>query len=120
MMFAKASIILTLIVSLLFATQAPGWTLPAQMKAGGGCAQMQCMQGCCAAKACCHVTEQQPVPQQSTPAPRNVQLPEATLDLHAWTFLFLPPAARRPFVIHDEVSAAHTLPPLAASCIRLI
>jgi hypothetical protein len=40
--------------------------------------------------------------------------------LRAYTILFFPPAARRPFVILDEPGAAHSLSPLAVSCIQLI
>ena len=47
-MLAKASLILTLIVSLLFVTQAQPLALTVEMKPGGVCAGMPCGHGCCA------------------------------------------------------------------------
>jgi len=52
-MVAKTSLILTLLVSLLFATEARPLALPVEMKHGGACAGMHCVQGCCAKMACC-------------------------------------------------------------------
>jgi hypothetical protein len=119
-MLAKASLILTLIVSLLFVTQAQPLALTSEMKPGGVCAGMACGHGCCTNVACCKVTEQQKAPQTPTPAPQSTHVQLAALELRAYTILFTPPAARRSFVILDETSAAHTLSPLAVSCIRLI
>ncbi|MDR3406483.1 MAG: hypothetical protein P4L99_28625 [Chthoniobacter sp.] len=121
-MFAKTSLILTLVLSLLFVTQAQTVVVPVEMKQGGGCAAMQCGAGCCANVVCCKVTEQQKAPQTPVPAsPDNqAQVQLAALDWRAYTILFLPPVPRRPFVVSDEASTAHTLPPLAVSCIQLI
>jgi hypothetical protein len=120
-MFAKTSLILTLLVSLLFVAQAQPAVLPVEMKQGGACAGMQCARGCCTNIACCKVIEQQKAPQSPAPAPQqhnDIQL--ASIGLRAYTILFTPPARVRPLVILDEASTAHTLSPLAASCIRLI
>jgi hypothetical protein len=119
-MRARISIVILLILSLLLGAQAQWMALPVEMKAGGICATKDCARDCCANTACCKTTEQQKSPQKPAPAQHNAQFQLATLGLRTWTILFLPPATRRPFVILDEVDAAHTLPPLAASCIRLI
>jgi len=120
-MFARTSLILALILGLLFATQARPVVMPVEMKQGGGCAAMQCARGCCANTACCSAIEQKQAPQ--TPAPpqqyhQDMQL--VALELRAFTLVLTPPASRRPVVIHDDIWTAHSLPPLAASCIRLI
>ena len=120
-MFARLPLILTLILSLLFVTQAQPIGMPVEMKQGGMCAGMQCVRGCCTHKTCCATVEQKQAPQ--TPAPsqsqqHNVQF--VALEMRAYTFLLPPPAPRRPVVIRDDTWTAHALPPLAASCIRLI
>jgi len=113
-------------MSLLFVTQGQTGALvvPVEMKQGGGCAAMQCAAGCCANVVCCKVTEQQKAPLTPTPAPQSaqghVQVQMAALDLRSYTILFLPPVPRRPFVVSDEASTAHTRSPLAVSCIQLI
>ena len=119
-MFAKTPLILTLLVNLLFATQAQRVTLPVEMKSGGACATKQCAPGCCTNKACCKVTERQKAPPAPAAAPQYAHLQLAAIGLHAYTLLFLPPAPRRPVVILDDTTAAHTLSPRAVSCIRLI
>jgi hypothetical protein len=119
-MRARISIVILLILGLLFGAQAQWMTLPVEMKTDGICATKHCTRGCCANTACCKTTEQQKTPQSPAPSPQIPHLQLATIGLRAWTYLFLPPAPRQPFVIFDEVGAAHTLPPLAASCIQLI
>ena len=119
-MSAKTSLILTLLVSLLFVTQAQPVALPVEMKQGGTCAGMDCARGCCTNMVCCKVMEQQKAPQTPTPFRQYTHVQLATIGLRAYTLLFIPPAPRRPFVILDEASTAHTLSPLAVSCIRLI
>ncbi|MEP6668476.1 MAG: hypothetical protein ABJF10_04945 [Chthoniobacter sp.] len=121
-MFARTPLILTLVLSLLFVTQGRTVVLPVpvEMKQGGGCAAMQCASGCCANVACCKVTEQQKAPQSPVPVSADAQVQWAAIDPHAYTILFLPPVPRRPFVVSDEASTAHTLSPRAVSCIQLI
>ena len=119
-MRARISIVILLILGLLFGAQAQWMTLPLEMKAGGICATKHCERGCCTNAACCKTTEQQKTPQSPAPAQPIPHLQLATIGLRAWTLLFLPPTPRQPFVILDEIGTAHTLPPLAASCIRLI
>lgn len=120
-MLARIPLILALIVSLLFVTQAQPMAMPVEMKQGGMCAGMQCLRGCCANTTCCAVVEQKQGPE--TPAPPQTQHHDVqfvAIELRAYTLLLPPPAPRCPVVIHDDTWAAHTLPPLAASCIRLI
>ena len=120
-MFAKTSLILTLLVSLLFVTQAQPTALPVEMKQGGACAGMPCVRGCCPNVACCNATEQQNAPQTPASAPQQhtyVQL--AAIGLRTYILLFTLPARERPLVILDEASTAHTLSPLAVNCIQLI
>jgi hypothetical protein len=119
-MFAKASLILTLIVGLLFVTQAQPMARPAEMRPGGACAGMQCARGCCANAMCCTLVERQQAPQTPAPAPQHTDVQLATIGLRTYTLLFTPPPLRRPFVILDKTSAAHSLSPRATSCIRLI
>jgi hypothetical protein len=119
-MLARTSLILTLIVSLLFVGQAQKVIVPVEMKEGGACAAMKCVRGCCNNATCCTTTEQQQAPQIPTPATPGKDLQLATIGLRARIAFFAPPAPRQPFVIRDESSTAHTLSPLAASCIRLI
>ncbi len=119
-MLAKISLILTLIVSLLFVTQAQPVALPVEMTKGGMCAGLDCASGCCANMACCNMMEQRKAPKTPVPAPQSTHVQLATLGLRAYTLVFTPPASRRPFVISDEAGTAHSLSPLAVSCIRLL
>ena len=119
-MLAKASLVLTLLVSLLFVTQVQPRTVSAEMQRDGVCAEMRCDRGCCANVACCKVAEQHKTPQAPRSAPHSAPVQLAAIELRAYTILLIPPAARHPFVILDEPGAAHTLSPLAVSCIRLI
>lgn len=121
-MFARTSLILALILSLLFVTQARPVVMPVEMKQGGVCAGAPCARGCCANTVCCAAVEQKDAPQTPTQPQQQLQqdVPFAALELRAFTLVFTPPAARRPIVMPDDIPAAHALPPLAASCIRLI
>ena len=121
-MLAKTSLILTLIVSLLFVTQAQPAAMPVEMKPGGACVGMECVRGCCANVVCCSTAEEQKAP--PTPArpasQQHLDVQLATVALRAYTILPTPSARKHVFVILDEASAAHSLSPRAASCIRLI
>jgi hypothetical protein len=120
-MLAKSSLILTLLVSLLFVTQAQPAVAPVEMKPGGACAGMECVRGCCMNVVCCSTTEQQKAPPPPAPASQqhlDVQL--GAIALRAYTILPTPSARKLVFVILDEASTAHSLSPRAASCIRLI
>ena len=113
-MSAKTTLILTLLVSLLFATQAP---LRSERSASA-CAK--CVLACCADKACCAMSGQQPAPRTPAPVvPRNdAQL--AAFELLDFPLLYALPVTERTFVILDEACADHALPPRLAGCIRLI
>jgi len=118
-MFAKTSLILTLIVSLLFVTQARPAADSRAMKMPA-CAAMICAKPCCANMPCCAVQPQrEPAPEQA-PAPSRGGVESADIAAHTFSFLYALPVPERRFVIRDEARAAHTLPPLAATCIRLI
>jgi hypothetical protein len=119
-MLAKASLILTLVLSLLFVTQAQPFPLPVEMKAGGECAEMKCERNCCHNPVCCASMEQQRSPQKPTLPPQDNFVQLATIGMRTCTLLFLPPAAPRLFVIRDDARVAHALTPLAANCVRLI
>ncbi len=120
-MLARTSLILTLILSLLFVSEAQPQALPVEMKPGGSCAGMDCRHGCCMNMACCRLAEQQKAPQTPAPASQHqIHLQVATIWLRAATLFFQPLAGEHRFVILDETSAAHTRAPLAVSCIRLI
>src|SRR6266853_4682205 len=66
-MLAKTFTVLTLIVSLLFATQAQAFARPAETN----CAAMKCVRGCCPDIACCRKTGQHGAPDAPAPAPRQ-------------------------------------------------
>lgn len=118
-MFAKTSLILTLIVSLLFVTQARPASDSRAVKMPS-CMAMVCVKPCCANMSCCATQPQRdPAPEQA-PAPSRGGVELAVVAAHTFPFLYALPAPQRRFVIRDEARAAHTLPPLAATCIRLI
>ena len=84
------------------------------------CAAMVCVKPCCASMVCCAAQPQRdPAPAQA-PAPSRGGIEQAVIAAHTFSFLYALPAPERRFVIRDEALAAHTLPPLAATCIRLI
>ena len=118
-MFAKTSLILTLIVSLLFVTQARPAADSRAVKMPA-CVALVCVKPCCASMACCVTQPQRESAPEQAPAPSRGGVESAVLAAHTFSFLYALPAPERRFVIRDEARAAHTLPPLAASCIRLI
>ena len=118
-MFAKTSLILTLIVSLLFVTQARPVANSRALKMPS-CVAMVCTKPCCANMPCCATQPQRdPAPEQA-PAPARGGVEPAFIAAHTFSFLYALPAPERRFVIRDEARATHTLPPLAATCIRLV
>jgi hypothetical protein len=119
-MLPRASLILTLIVSLLFVTQARPAVMSVEMKPGGLCAAVPCVRDCCTNVTCCAAAEQKDAPQTPTPTQHQDHVQLTALELRAFTILFTPPVPRHPVVIHDDTWTAHSLPPLAVSCIRLI
>ena len=118
-MFAKTTLILTLLLSLLFVTQARPAADSRAVKMPS-CVAMVCMKPCCANMPCCATQPQHdPAPEQA-PAPARGGVELAALAAQTFPFLYTLPAPQRRFVIRGEACAAHTLPPLAATCIRLI
>ena len=84
------------------------------------CVAMVCAKPCCASMACCVAQPQRESAPEQAPAPSRGGVESADIAAQTFPFLYALPAPQRRFVIRDEARAAHTLPPLAASCIRLI
>jgi hypothetical protein len=118
-MFAKASLILTVVVGLFFSTQVFPVTFPLEMTRGN-CAKMECTMGCCANKACCAAMQQHRTPQPIHRTTSRPDLQLATLKLRDVAPLYFLPPALGSLVVRDEAQAGHTPPPLAVNCIRLI
>lgn len=119
-MSARTFLILTLVASLLFSPQARS-AAPAPLEEKmPGCAMMNCVTGCCAQMACCVRSAQDQRRPEQAPAPQRVNLELAVLSLRTFSLLYLFPPTERSFVIRDEPHAAHALPTLAVTCIRLI
>jgi hypothetical protein len=119
-MSVKLSILFALLVSLLAAPLAQrAAALPVGMQMPG-CAMITCANGCCAEMPCCAQSRQgQPLPEQAPASPRT-DTQFAVAVFHAALLFHARPIAERSFVILDEVSASHLLPPLATNCIQLI
>ena len=118
-MLAKTSLILSLVLSLLFSPQA-GAAADARLAKRPGCVAMVCVKPCCANMVCCAGQPQRESAPKQAPAPSRGGVESADIAAQTFPFLYALPAPPRRFVIRDEARAAHTLPPLAASCIRLI
>ena len=118
-MSVKLSILFALLVSLLatpLAQRAAALPIAMQMP---GCA-MTCINGCCAMMPCCAKSQRAQSQPEQAPIPRRTdgQLPAIIVRIPLLFHAL--PAAERTFVILDEASAGHTLPPLAMNCIQLI
>ena len=118
-MSARAILILALILSLLCSPQADA-AADARFAKMSGCMAMVCVKPCCASMVCCAAQPQREAAPEQAPAPSRGGVELALIAAHTVTFLYALPAPQRRFVIRDEACAAHTLPPLAATCIRLI
>ena len=118
-MLARAFLILSLVLSLLCSPQA-GASADVRLAKMPGCVAMVCVKPCCASMACCAAQPQRESAPNQAPAPSRGGVELALIATHTITFLYALPAPQRCFVIRDEIHAAHTLPPLAATCIRLI
>ena len=84
------------------------------------CVAMVCAKPCCASMVCCAAQPQHESAPEQAPAPSRAGVESADIATHTVIFLSALPAPQRCFVMRDEAQAAHTLPPLAATCIRLI
>jgi hypothetical protein len=117
---ARACLIITLVLSLLFTPQAANATTDPVKSAMPGCAMAGCVTGCCARMACCALfAEDQRRPEQA-PARQPVGIDLAVLSARIFSILRVFPTAERRLFLSEEVRAAHTLPRLAATCIQLI
>jgi len=117
-MFAKASLIFTLVVSLFFSTQVFPLMAPVEV-AKGDCAKMECTMGCCANKACCAAMQEHRAPKPIQRTPRS-DLQVGTIGLRTFALLYFLPPPLRSFAIRDDGHGRHTPPLLAVNCIRLI
>ena len=84
------------------------------------CVAMVCVKPCCASMVCCVAQPQRESAPEQAPAPVRGGVESADISAQTFPFLYALPAPQPRFVIRDEARAAHTLPPLAATCIRLI
>ena len=114
-MIARILLILALVLSPLAlpAADSRAVKMPA-------CAAMVCAKPCCASMACCVAQPQRESAPEQAPAPVRGGVESADIAAQTFPLLYALPAPLRRFVIRDEACAAHTLPPLAATCIRLI
>jgi hypothetical protein len=117
-MLAKTPLILALVASLFFSTQAFPFTSPVEIKKGD-CAKMECAMGCCANKTCCAAMQQHRA-QQPIHETSRLDLQLAAIGSRDFAPLYFLPPALRSFVIRDDARAGHTPPLLAVNCIRLI
>ena len=118
-MAIRTSLIFTMILSLLLTAQALPAARPLVKSTPVGCVETPCVNGCCSSKACCEGSQQQQAPQSPTPLVPRPEL-QLAVDSQVFALLHALLPATRDFIILDEVSGGHSLPPLAASCIRLI
>ena len=119
LMFNRVFLILSLILGLLFGSQA-GAAVDGRLAKMPGCISMVCVKPCCASMVCCVAQPERESAPNQAPAPSRGGVELALIAAHTVTFLYALPAPQRCFVMRDEARAAHTLPPLAATCIRLI
>ena len=116
----RAHIILVLLLSLLFTTQAPIATAQPTGAKMPGCAMTTCISGCCSQMACCARSRQDPRHEEQTPAPHRINLEFVALGQQDFSVLYALPSAARRLVPREEAQGTHTLPRLAATCIQLI
>lgn len=119
-MSAKSALIFTLILSLLFTSQALPVARPVAKSDPVKCVEMPCVKGCCHSKACCEMAQQQKAPEVPRPLAPRPELQVAPIDFSFFALVFAPRWTTREFFILDEVSGGHLLPPLVTSCIQLI
>ena len=118
-MFTRTLLILALVASLLTGPLARP-AADVRVVKMPACAAMVCAKPCCASMVCCTAHSQRPSAPEQAPAPVRGGVESADIAAQTFPFLYALPAPLRCFVIRDEACAAHTLPPLAATCIRLI
>jgi hypothetical protein len=119
-MSVKLSILFALLVSLLVAPLAQRTAaLPVAMQMPG-CTMTTCVNGCCAMMPCCAKSEQWQQQPEQAPAPPRGDIQLTAIVFHVVSLFYARPVTERSFVILDEASSGHTLPPLATNCIQLI
>ena len=86
-MFARTSLVLTLILSLLLGAQALPIARPVVKSEPAKCVEMVCVKGCCSNKACCESSQQQQAPQSPTPLAPPPELQLAPIDFQIFALL---------------------------------
>lgn len=119
-MLAKIPIALALILTLLFSGAALPTAGSEVKREAASCVATVCVKGCCTSKACCAGAQQQDSRQSPSPSAPRPELQATALDFQIFAVLYAVPAEARNFIIIDEKSGGHALPPLVASCIQLI
>ncbi len=119
-MFARISLIVPLLLSLLCAGLTPPAPRAVVQREAGACVGMACLKGCCTMKTCCDSARQQqaPKPPESRAARPELQLIAPSFQVFAEVYVRTERASH--FITADEQSGAHAPPPLARSCIQLI
>jgi hypothetical protein len=118
-MFARISLVVTLLASLLCAwLVTPTRAVP--RRDAGECESMPCVKACCAMKACCESGQQQEAPRSPESLAARTELQLAAPSFHVFAMLYVPAPSSREFIMAEEWSGAHAPPPLARSCIQLI
>src|SRR4051812_2276711 len=119
-MFARISLILPLLLSLLCA----GFVAPPRREVAPreaqGCVAMACRTACCTMKACCDSARQQPAPKSPESLAARPELQLIAPSFQVFAGLYVAPTGTWNFIPADETSGAHAPPPLARSCIQLI
>lgn len=119
-MFARISLILPLLLSLLCAGLTAPPTREVVQREAGACVGMECLKACCTMKTCCDSAQQQQAPKspESLAARPELQLIAPSFQVFAEVYVRRERAWH--FITADEWSGAHAPAPLARSCIQLI
>ena len=119
-MRARASVIFTLILSLLFVSQVQltARAVPLVSTCSGTCDR--CTRGCCGDMACCLKSEQKNSSSAPAPSPHQYEVKLGTLGLQWPVRLSAAPAKLESFVVFDVLSSDHRRSPLAITGVLLI
>jgi hypothetical protein len=116
----RIHLVIALLLSLLFTPQAAMSVAQPDGAKMPGCGMTACQSGCCVEMPCCArfaTDHRQP---ERVPAPQRVNAEFSALGLRNVPILFVRPRVESSLVLREEAMEAHTLPRLAATCIRLI
>ncbi|HEY2343295.1 MAG TPA: hypothetical protein VGH90_09715 [Chthoniobacteraceae bacterium] len=116
----RIHLVIALLLSLLFNPQAAMSVAQPEGAKMPGCGMTACQSGCCVEMPCCArfaTNHRQP---ERAPAQQRVNAGFWTLAFRNPPVLFVRPLVESSLVLREEAREAHTLPRLAATCIRLI